>query len=328
MKLFKKIFHPLFAFIGIQLVWALVVFFWIYWFVGRHKEFRELAERYKPGLVGHSLDWFVLVQGIVLLLMILAGVYVIFLFWRRQSNLYRQQKNAISQITHELKSPLASIQLHLETIRLRKLQPDKLDRFIDTMLSDIERLNSLISNLLMAAKLEQRRRLTHRQVIDFSVFVLNFMERKRRKLPEGGSISVEVEKGILASVNEEEMETVLRNLFENAVLYSPMAPEITVRLEKGGKNCHLAFQDNGKGIESRDLKKIFRMFYRVRHLGESIRGTGLGLYIVKSIVGEHNGKIAVTSEGTGKGCTFHIFLPLAKKQDTPNEQRKTAHPVD
>ena len=312
MKWIKKIFSPLFAFVGIQLVWALVVFFWIYWFVGRHREFRELAERYKPELVGHSLDWFVLVEGLFLLLIILVGVYVIFLYWKRQSKLYKQQKNSISQLTHELKSPLASIQLHLETIRLRKLPPDKLERFTDTMLSDVDRLNSLISNLLMVAKLEHRRRETHRQVIDFSAFVSEFMERKRSKLPEGGNINIEVEQGLRANVNEEEMEMVLRNLFENAVLYSPSAPEITVRLKKAGKYCQLIFQDNGKGLDAKDAKKIFQMFYRVRRTGESIRGSGLGLYIVKSIISEHGGKISVKSEGNGRGCSFLISLPLER----------------
>jgi len=320
MKFINKIFNPLFAFIGIQLVWVLVVFFWIYWFLGRNKELRVLAERYRPDLVAHATDWFVLVQGIVLLLVILAGVYVIFLYWRRQSNLYKEQKNAISQIAHELKSPIASIQLHLETIRLRRLQPDKIERFIDTMLTDIDRLNSLISNLLTAARLEQRRRPKHHQAIDFSAFVRDFMELKRRKLPEDGMLSLEVEDGIQASVNEEDMETALRNLFENAILYSSASPEIIVRLNKERKYCHLAFQDNGKGIEAKDLKKIFRMFYRVRRSGESIRGTGLGLYIVKSIIGEHGGKVTVTSEGNSKGCTFHIFIPLAKELDKPHER--------
>jgi signal transduction histidine kinase len=312
MKWIKKLFSPLFAFVGIQLVWALVVFFWIYWFVGRHREFRELAERYKPDLVEHSLDWFVLVEGLVLLLIILVGVYVIFLYWKRQSKLYKQQKNSISQLTHELKSPLASIQLHLETIRLRKLAPDKLERFTDTMLADVDRLNSLISNLLMVAKLEHRRRQTHRQVIDLSAFVTEFMEHKRSKLPEGGNINIDVEPGLRTEVNEEEMEMVLRNLFENAVLYSLATPEITVRLSKTGKHCQLIFEDNGKGLDVKDAKKIFQMFYRVRRAGESIRGSGLGLYIVKSIINEHGGKISVKSEGNGRGCSFIITLPLER----------------
>jgi signal transduction histidine kinase len=311
-KWFKKIFHPLFALIGIQLVWVFVVFLWVYWFVGRHREFTELAERYKPDLAGSGLDWMVLVEGIALLLVILVGVYVIFIYWKRQSSLYREQRNSISQVTHELKSPLASIQLHLETIKLRKLQPDKVERFVDTMLSDIDRLNSLTSNLMMAAKLEHKYRPVHRKAIDFSAFVEKFMEQKRAKLPEEGSLTVEVQQGIMATVNEEAMETVLRNLFENAVLYSLSAPEITVRLGKQGRHCRLEFADKGKGLEAKDLRKIFRMFYRVRRPGESIRGSGLGLYIVKSIVTEHGGKISVSSDGNGKGCTFRIELPVAR----------------
>ena len=94
--------------------------------------------------------------GLILLLVVLAGIYLLFIYWKRQYDLYRQQKNIISQVTHELKSPLASIQLHLETIRLRPLPPEKTEQFLDIMLDDVERLTHLISNLLMAAKLEQR----------------------------------------------------------------------------------------------------------------------------------------------------------------------------
>lgn len=316
MKWLRKITHPLVAFIGIQLVWVLLVVFWVYWFVVRHKEFRQLTERYRPDLVAHGFGWPVLVGGLALLLFILAGVYVIFLYWRRQSALYREQKDVISQVTHELKSPLASIQLHLETIRLRKPSPEKLERFLDIMLADTERLNSLISNLLMAARLEQRRRPTSSTVIDFSAFLTDFVTRKRQKLPEGGSITVEAEPGIKVAADVEGMQTALRNLFENAVLYSPASPEIRVTLQRQGSRCLLTFQDKGTGLAPADLKRVFRRFYRVRRPGESIRGTGLGLYIVKSVINEHGGKIIVTSEGEGKGCAFIITLPLAgEKKD-------------
>lgn len=310
MRWIKKLFHPLIAFIGIQLVWVLVVVFWIYWFIGRHKEFRDLAERYRPELAGR-LDWIVLAEGLVLLVVILAGVYVLFMVWRRQSNLYRQQKNFISQVTHELKSPLASIQLHLETIRLRNPPPDKLERFLDTMLSDTDRLHNLINNLLMAARLEDRRRPAQFPVIDFSAFVATYLERKQAKLPEGGSLITDLEEGLKVAVDTDGMETALRNLFENAVLYSPASPEIRVTLRREGRQCVLSFRDNGMGLDTEHLHKIFRMFYRVRRPGENIRGTGLGLYIVKSVVAEHGGKITAASDGPGKGCTFTITLPLA-----------------
>jgi signal transduction histidine kinase len=177
------------------------------------------------------------------------------------------------------------------------------------MLADTDRLNNLISNLLMAAKLEHRGRAAQYPVLDFSQFVVKFMEEKRKKLAEGGSISIEVAEGVKAAIDTEGMETVLRNLFENAVLYSPASPEIKVTLAGSGRNCLLTFQDNGKGIDAKDLKKVFRMFYRVRRQGENIRGTGLGLYIVKSVVKEHGGKVRVVSGGAGKGTSFLITLP-------------------
>ncbi|SNB46404.1 sensor histidine kinase KdpD [Geobacter sp. DSM 9736] len=312
MKWLRNLLHPLVALIAIQLLWVLLVVFWINWFVGRHKEFRELAARYGLPLVKPGLDWIVLAEGLVLLAAILAGVYIIFLYWKRQQRLYREQRNFISQVTHELKSPLASIQLHLETIRLRNPPQEKVERFLDTMLADTERLNNLISNLLMAAKLEQRRREAHVSTVDLSSLVTTLMERKRAKLPEGGNLALAVENGIRASVDAEEIEMVLRNLFENAILYSPAAPDISVELKTEGKNILLSFSDKGLGIPKQDLKKIFRMFYRVRQPGENIRGSGLGLYIVKSVVTEHGGTVRVTSEGPGRGSTFIITLPRAR----------------
>jgi signal transduction histidine kinase len=103
----------------------------------------------------------------------------------------------------------------------------------------------------------------------------------------------------------------LRNLFENALLYSPVSPEIRVTLTRETNQCRLVFQDKGMGIDPKHLKKIFRKFYRVRRPGENIRGTGLGLYIVKQVVTEHEGKVEAFSEGVGKGSRFTITLPLA-----------------
>ena len=313
MKWLKPLFSPLIAFIGIQLVWGVLVLLWISWFLDSNREFRKLALRYRPELVHTGLDWTALLGGLTLLLVVLAGIYVLFLYWKRQYDMYRQQKNIISQVTHELKSPLASIQLHLETIRLRPLPPEKTEQFLDIMLDDVDRLNHLINNLLMAAKIEQWRRPPQRQTIDFASFLTTYFEQKRLSLPQGSSLSLDIEENILVSCNLEEMETVLRNLFENAILYSPASPEIVITLRRAGKHCRLTFQDKGKGIDAGHLKKVFRMFYRVRNHGENIRGTGLGLYIIKSIVTAHGGKIKVTSEGTGKGSTFHLSLPLAEK---------------
>jgi signal transduction histidine kinase len=309
MKLLRKIFHPVMALIAVQLVWITLVVFWIYWFVGQHREFREMAEKYRPELLGTRFNWPVMVEGLLLLVVILVGVYVIFVYWNRQSNLYAKQRDIISQVTHELKSPLASIQLHLETIRLRRPAGEKLDAFVGTMLADTDRLHYLINNLLMAARLEQRRKPAERRLTDLSAMLAEYVERERANLPQGGSISLEAEPALKLLVDPEEMGMVLRNLFENAVLYSPGSPEINVRLNRTGNSVRLTIQDKGRGLDRNELKHVFEMFYRVHPTGENVRGTGLGLHIVYTIIRSYGGKVSVESAGLGQGCTFIITLP-------------------
>ena len=309
MKLLRKIFHPVMALIAVQLVWITLVVFWIYWFVGKHREFRELAEKYRPELLGRGFNWSVMVEGLLLLVVILVGVYVIFVYWNRQSNLYAKQRDIISQVTHELKSPLASIQLHLETIRLRRPAAEKLDAFVGTMLADTDRLHYLINNLLMAARLEQRRKPSERRLTDFSAMLAEYVKREQAGLPQGGSISLEAEPAIKLLVDPEEMGIVLRNLFENAVLYSPGSPEIAVRLNRSGNSVRLTIQDKGRGLDKNELKNVFEMFYRVHTTGENVRGTGLGLHIVYTIIRSYGGKVSAESAGLGQGCTFIITLP-------------------
>jgi len=309
MKLLRKIFHPVMALIAVQLVWITLVVFWIYWFIGKDREFRQLAEKYRPELLGAGFNWPVMVEGLLLLVVILVGVYVIFVYWNRQSKLYAKQRDIISQVTHELKSPLASIQLHLETIRLRRPAGEKLDAFVGTMLADTDRLHYLINNLLMAARLEQRRKPTERRLTDFSAMLGEYIERERSNLPQGGSISLEAEPALKLLVDPEEMGMVLRNLFENAVLYSPGSPEINVRLYRAGSSVRLTIQDKGRGLDRKELKHVFDRFYRGHPTGENVRGTGLGLYIVATIIRSFGGKVSVESAGLGQGCTFSITLP-------------------
>ncbi len=104
---------------------------------------------------------------------------------------------------------------------------------------------------------------------------------------------------------------VLRNLFENAVLYSPQSPDISVRMAKIGAWLHLTVRDHGRGLDKKELKNVFDRFYRVQPPGDNVRGTGLGLYIVESVIKGYGGTVGVTSDGPGKGCTFNIKIPAA-----------------
>lgn len=309
MKLLKRILSPVSALVAIQVVWVLVVVLWITWFVSQHRELSELAARYRPELIGKGAGWLALVQGLLLLAVILAGVYALFLFWQRQSRLYRQQREFITQVTHELKSPLASIQLHLETIRLRRPPPERLDAFVDTMLEDTRRLHSQIDNLLLAARLEQRRRPVERREIDLAEFLREYLERETQRMPLGTRIDTDIQPGVKVAVEPDELGTVLRNLLENSILYSPGHAEILIRLRQLGKFAELSVTDHGRGIEPEMLKKIFQMFYRIEQSGERIRGTGLGLYIVQSVVKSYGGTVSAHSDGLGTGCTISMKIP-------------------
>jgi signal transduction histidine kinase len=311
MRWTRHIINPLMAFIALQVVLGLMVFLWIYWVTDRRRELQELAQRYRPDLVPAGGEWFLLSQGIVLLLAALVGVYVLFLFWRRQSTLYLQQQQLIAQVTHELKSPLASIQLHLETIRLRQPDGEMLERFLDTMLNDAERLNSTISKLLMTARLEQRRGPRDLAPLNLSLLVEELCASRKAKLPEGASLEMDLEDAVTVRGDRDDLEVVLANLFENATLYTTAPPVITVSLHIQGRRCILSVRDQGEGIDPRELKRVFRRFYRADNAGLNRRGTGLGLYIVRSIIQDHGGSITASCAGRGSGCDFRITLPLA-----------------
>ncbi|WP_432821772.1 sensor histidine kinase [Trichloromonas sp.] len=318
MKDLKRLINPLFALIGIQLLWVVVVVFWIAWFMKSHLKLRAMAEKYSPELLQVGTDWFILAEGILLLCAILAGVYVIFLYWQRQAALYRAQHNFIAQVTHELKSPLASLQLHLETIRRRRPSAEKMSTFIDTMLGDTDRLDTLINNLLSAQRLEQKGLKLTLSRDNLSECVSGYFRHRQFALPKAGKMSLDIEPGLYADIDTEALETVFRNLLENAILYSTGAPNIQVRLARKGKQADLTFSDRGKGIDKKEQKKVFHMFYRVKHPGETIRGSGLGLFIIRAIIRLHRGKVWLTSEGRGKGTSVHIILPL---KPGPNREK-------
>jgi signal transduction histidine kinase len=315
-KLPRTSIKPVVAFIGIQLAWILVVAFWIRWFLRSHRRFREIALEYRTELGQGGVDWVILVEGLVLLLVILFGVYVIFLYWQRQAALYGEQKRFVSQVTHELKSPLASLQLYLETIRLRRPSAEKLDGFLDTMLADTRRLDGLISNLLSANRLEHRGIKLALRPGDLSEFVERYFRARTDDLPQGGTLTLQVEPGLHARFEQDSLGMVFRNLLENAVLYCGEGPpHVAVRLFAQNRSCHLTFSDRGRGINREEQRKVFRMFHRVRRPEERIEGTGLGLFIAKAIVLRHKGRIWVESEGLGRGTIFHVLLPkLAEPQ--------------
>ena len=316
MKLQRPAISPLLAFIAIQFAWIVVVVFWINWFLGSHRKLRTIAEKYSPELLQPGIDWVILSEGLLLLVVILVGVYVIFIYWQRQLSLNREQKNFVSQITHELKSPVASIQLHLETIRRHQPDAQKLDSFINTMLADTDRLNNLINKMLTANRLEQSRWRLALRPCDLSHFLNDYLEQWRSTQDDTLELTSDIHTGIHANIEPDSFTMVLRNLLENALLYSDPPVRIHVELYAAHGRCHLLIRDHGRGIEISEQHKVFRLFYRLHRDDSHVKGSGLGLFIVRALIKRHKGKILLNSQGRGKGCTFHITLPQLSERSS------------
>lgn len=316
MKFQKPALSPLLAFIAIQCCWIAVVVFWIYWFLGSHHKFRSVAEQYGPELLNPSIDWIILFEGILLLLVILVGVYVIFLYWRRQLALNREQRFFISQVTHELKSPVASLQLHLETIERHHPSDAQLGEFVATMLSDTRRLDELISKMLTANRLEQSRWRLALRPYHLSEFVENFVTTwGKQQHQEDLNLTCAIEASIYVRLDPEMFSIVLRNLLENALKYSTPPAQIHVSLQRAGNFALLQVRDQGRGIPAEEQRRVFRMFYR-RPQGEyNVKGTGLGLFIVKALVKRHKGRVDLDSAGRDRGCCVSIRLPLLQTRE-------------
>lgn len=316
MKLFRRLFHPLITFISIQVLWIIVLVFWIYWFLGRHRQLKDLAIEFQAEWLPQKTDWLILAEGILLLVAILIGVYVIFIYWRRQSSLYKTQQRFISQVTHELKSPLASLRLHLDTIQMRPPSAEQLNHFVDLMQKDCSRLDTMISNLLHASQVQHNVSFLNLQQGNLSEMMESYLRAMRSSLPDGTDLDWVIEPGLVANFDVDGIKTVLRNLFENAVLYAEGPPRVRVEMRRNASMAHIVFSDSGPEIPRKLRKKIFNMFYRIRRPGRSVRGSGLGLFIVQNIIKMHNGRIWLDIPKDKKGNAFHLLLPLSNLRPT------------
>jgi len=317
-KINSYVFYIL-VFILAQLAWMALLGLWIYWYVSNSIIFEEVGEQLSPQLDIDSPSTFIFVGGIILIVAVAFGMSVIFRNLNVQIRLNRLYDNFIANITHELKSPLAAIQLYLETLNSRELSAENKTKFINFMMNDANRLNNLINTILEISRLEQKK-IAH----DYSVF--NGSKIIRALIQESAEqFQLEVDKikfidnsDARIVIDKNAMKIVIDNLVDNAVKYSAGKPEIEVKIENNNKQFVIVFTDKGIGVEQKQTKKIFKKFYRVSDNNiPSVKGTGLGLYWVKEIIKSHGGKIFCTSEGINKGTTFQIELPIygvSKKQ--------------
>jgi signal transduction histidine kinase len=315
----RWLYHPVTVFLFIQILWILLMGIWIRWYIQKHEQLRAMAEKLRTQVEVDGLGWLPLLEGALLLTLILAGATVIFLYWNKQHRLNRMQSTFVSNVTHELKSPVASIQLALETMALRDMSEDKRREYIAMMLDDTERLATRIDRILSAARIEKKRGRYRLETVSMHRFLEEALEKDRHFYEKEGR-TIEFEKGRDArvAIDRSAMRVVLGNLLENAAGYSPKGSKIRIRTHRDIRSCRFDVIDSGDGISGKDLKNIFKMFWRGSEGQASrVRGTGLGLYIVRNIVKDHHGRVWASSPGIGRGSVFSVRLPRVRKYWNP-----------
>ncbi|HVW09276.1 MAG TPA: HAMP domain-containing sensor histidine kinase, partial [Bryobacteraceae bacterium] len=266
------------------------------------------------------LNWrtgILLFLGVLLLLAIIAGVVLNTLFLVREIHRNEQHDAFINAVTHELKTPVASIRLYLETLQTHTVDENKRQEFYRIMLHDSDRLLSTIEQVLRTGRVGASRRRLNIAPIDLGALIDSCIDRadKLYGVP-AGSIRYQGESGaspVTILGDPDEVQAAVSNLIDNAVKYSGSHVDVTVKTSLvDNRYVTLRVTDQGPGIPPTELKRIFKRFYRAPgQLATRVKGTGLGLYIVRAVMRRHGGQAWAESDGPGRGSTFVLQFPAA-----------------
>jgi two-component system sensor histidine kinase SenX3 len=257
-----------------------------------------------------------LVWGIVFFAIVITGIILYTVFLLLEINRNEDHDTFISAVTHELKTPIASIRLYLETLKTRTISDEQRHEFYDVMLADTDRLQRTVENVLKAGASREKKTSVFARV-DMGILAQECVDiATARHHLQLGAIPLEVQgdQPLVVMGEADDLRTVVSNLLDNAIKYSGEAVRITVALAAPTPDTvWVRVQDRGVGIPQPQLRRIFRRFYRVPARGATVKGTGLGLFIVRSIARAHGGRVFAQSEGEGRGAIFTVELPRALK---------------
>ena len=257
------------------------------------------------------------VLGLIFFLFIIAGLVLNTIFLVREIRRNEQHDSFINAVTHELKTPVASIRLYLQTLQTRELDADRRREFYRIMLEDSDRLLHTIEQVLRAGSAGSRFRRGARSRVDLAEIAKECVELARTRFHlDAGALTyhARVDPGRAVVLGDsDELKAAVWNLLDNAVKYSPAGVTIDVRLEEfDEQRVAIRVTDRGVGISPVELKRIFRRFYRIpASVAVRAKGSGLGLFIVRSVARKHRGRAFAESLGAGQGSTFTLLLPKA-----------------
>jgi signal transduction histidine kinase len=257
-----------------------------------------------------------LILGVIFFCFIIAGVILNTIFLVREIRRNEQQDSFLNAVTHELKTPITSIRLYLETLQKRNVDEEQRREFYQVMLEDTQRLMGTVEGVLRAARVVQKNALLSRTQIAIGPLVQDAIDLARSRHHFTAEALDWAHDGrpaeqLTVMGDREELFTALSNVLDNAVKYSPKDPCIRVAaVTPDLDHVEIRVQDNGVGIPRGELKRVFKRFYRVLTPGASqVKGSGLGLFIVRAIARRHNGNAYAESDGSGRGTTVTIQLP-------------------
>lgn len=255
-----------------------------------------------------------LVGGIAFFVVIMSVVVLFSVFLVREILEVRRQQTFIDSVTHELKSPLASIKLCLDTLARSELSISQRDHLRHMMLADVERLSIFVDDILNASRISHGLRTQQWTTVNVTTLVQRCIEAMQRRYElDDAAITAQVSPNLTIHTDPTALETVLKNLLDNAVKYSTPPPRVTIEVQPdSSKHIRIEVRDEGIGIERQQLKRIFKRFYRVPTDEVYARsGTGLGLYVVAALVRNLGGHISAHSAGSMQGTSIRVKLPVA-----------------
>ena len=310
----KWFFHPILILIFSIVALAMSLFLYIYWYMevsaGLKKVILEL--NLDPGQILESQTWVVIMVLSILVGIILMGIFIIFVYHHKTLQLYRIQRNFINNFTHELKTPVTSLKLYLETFEKHELSREDRLKYTGYMIQDVTQLSDNINRMLNLARIESKS-YGGEFVISDLVQTINRFYKNNIHLFSNCEVKIHnsLDRSFLCRINQSLFEMFLMNIMTNAIKYNrSKKPIVDISFAINNGKLNVMFEDNGIGIEKREIKKIFKKFYRAGSSDNtSPRGSGLGLYLVQNIARIHKGKVIAESKGLGKGSAFTLILP-------------------